>query len=45
VALTRAKTGIVVVGNERTLTMGTEDQESAALWKRLLSNMEKAAVE
>ncbi|KAK4442628.1 RNA dependent RNA polymerase-domain-containing protein [Podospora aff. communis PSN243] len=45
VALTRAKTGIVVVGNERTLTMGTEDQESAALWKRLLGNMEKAAVE
>ena len=45
VALTRAKTGIIVVGNERTLTMGTLDEESAALWKRLLSNMERVTVE
>lgn len=45
VALTRARTGIIVVGNERTLTLGTSDEESAALWKRLLSNMEKAILE
>jgi hypothetical protein len=37
VALTRAKTGIVVVGNE--------DPESAELWKRLLDRMERVLLE
>jgi superfamily I DNA and/or RNA helicase len=45
VALTRAKTGMIVIENEATLTMGTSDPESAELWKRLLDRMERVRLE
>jgi len=40
-----AKTGVVVVGNEATLTMGTSDPGSAEFWKRLLNKMARAQLE
>ncbi|KAK1834909.1 RNA dependent RNA polymerase-domain-containing protein [Podospora conica] len=45
VALTRARRGVVLIGNEATLTMGTSDPESADLWKRLLGKMERVLLE
>lgn len=45
VALTRAKRGVLLIGNESTLTMGTSDPESADLWKRLLGKMERVKLE
>ncbi|GAP83628.1 putative NAM7-nonsense-mediated mRNA decay protein [Rosellinia necatrix] len=39
VALTRAKAGLIVIGNRGTLTQGTADPESAAMWKRLLGTL------
>lgn len=41
VALTRARTALVVVGNRATLTEGTEDKESSAMWKRLLGELKQ----
>lgn len=35
VALTRGKDGVIIIGNQGTLT-GTEDEESAGLWKRVV---------
>ena len=37
VVLTRARTGVIIIGNRTTLTMGDADPESTAVWKRLLS--------
>lgn len=45
VAPTRAKRGVILIGNESTLTMGTSDPESADLWKRLLGKMERVKLE
>ncbi|KAK3386894.1 AAA domain-containing protein [Podospora didyma] len=45
VALTRAKTGVIVIGNKATLTLGTADPESAAVWKRLLECLEEVRLE
>ncbi|CZS99007.1 related to NAM7-nonsense-mediated mRNA decay protein (RdRP) [Rhynchosporium agropyri] len=39
VALTRAKTGVIVVGNRSTLTTGTADPESTIVWKRLIAGL------
>ncbi|CZR57842.1 related to NAM7-nonsense-mediated mRNA decay protein (RdRP) [Phialocephala subalpina] len=36
VALTRARAAMIVIGHRTTLTMGTADPESTAVWKRLL---------
>lgn len=36
VALTRARAGIIVIGDRATLTEGDMDPESTAMWKRLL---------
>lgn len=41
VALTRARTALVVVGDRATLTEGTEDMESSAMWKRLLRELKE----
>ena len=41
VALTRAKTGLIVIGNAATLTTGTSYPESTAMWKRLLARLTK----
>ncbi|KAG4270545.1 hypothetical protein FPRO04_11414 [Fusarium proliferatum] len=39
VALTRARSALVVVGNRVTLTEGTADEESAVLWKKMLGSL------
>ena len=39
VALTRARSGVIVIGNRSTLTMGETDLGSTAVWKRLLSEL------
>ncbi len=39
VALTRAKAGMIIIGNRGTLTQGTADPESTAMWKRLLGSL------
>lgn len=39
VALTRARTALIVVGNRATLTEGTADEESSAVWRRLLNGL------
>ena len=44
VALTRAKAGLVVIGNGRTLTEGTSDPESAEMWKRLLGSLTRVNI-
>lgn len=44
VALTRAKRGLVVIGNRGSLTYG-DDEESAAVWKRLVGVWEVVTLE
>ncbi|KAH7232515.1 AAA domain-containing protein, partial [Fusarium solani] len=39
VALTRARTALIVVGNRATLTEGTVDEESSTIWRRLLGRL------
>ncbi|KAF5579291.1 NAM7-nonsense-mediated mRNA decay [Fusarium pseudocircinatum] len=39
VALTRARSALIIVGNRVTLTEGTADEESAIMWKRLLGSL------
>jgi len=39
VVMTRAKTGVIVIGNTATLTKGTSGRESSATWKRLVSGL------
>jgi superfamily I DNA and/or RNA helicase len=39
VALTRAKAGLIVIGDRKTLTLGNADEESTAVWKRLLRQL------
>ncbi|TFB03406.1 putative RNA-dependent RNA polymerase 1 [Trichoderma ghanense] len=39
VALTRAKYGMIVVGNRATLTGGREEEESTGMWRRLLADL------
>ncbi|KAJ8126162.1 hypothetical protein O1611_g7476 [Lasiodiplodia mahajangana] len=39
VALTRAKAGLIIIGNRETLTQGAADPESTAMWKRLLASL------
>lgn len=45
VALTRAKTGVVVIGNRSTLTTGTADPDSTMVWKRLLAVLMEVKIE
>jgi regulator of nonsense transcripts 1 len=39
VALTRAKSALVVVGNRATLTEGTADGEASSMWRRMLDRL------
>jgi superfamily I DNA and/or RNA helicase len=45
VALTRARTGLVVIGHEETLTEGTADPESTEVWERLLRYVGRVTLE
>lgn len=45
VALTRAKAGLIVIGNRATLTEGTSDPESTEVWKRLLGSLMPVTIE
>ncbi|QPC63300.1 hypothetical protein HYE67_005531 [Fusarium culmorum] len=45
VALTRARSAVIVIGHRATLTEGTEDDESSAMWKRLLRSLTEVKVE
>ncbi|KAK3994424.1 RNA dependent RNA polymerase-domain-containing protein [Cladorrhinum sp. PSN332] len=44
VALTRGKDAVIIIGNKLTLT-GTEDEESAGLWKRVVGSCAMAVAE
>ncbi|EGU86518.1 hypothetical protein NW756_004738 [Fusarium oxysporum] len=45
VALTRARSALIVVGSRVTLTEGTADEESASMWRRLLGSLTKVKLE
>ncbi|KFA68585.1 hypothetical protein S40285_06676 [Stachybotrys chlorohalonatus IBT 40285] len=45
VALTRARTALIVVGNRATLTEGTADEDSSAMWGRLLGQLKEVKLE
>ncbi|KAK3937348.1 RNA dependent RNA polymerase-domain-containing protein [Diplogelasinospora grovesii] len=45
VAVTRARAGLIVIGNRSTLTEGTSDPESTAMWKRLLECLTPVKIE
>lgn len=45
VALTRARAGLIVIGNRETLTGGMADPESTAMWKRLVGELVCVVVE
>lgn len=45
VALTRARTAVIVIGHRATLTMGTADAESTEAWKRLLNALVEVKIE
>lgn len=39
VGLTRARSGIIIIGNRATLTLGDANEESTATWKRLITSL------
>ncbi|KAF1854425.1 hypothetical protein Lal_00015661 [Lupinus albus] len=45
VALTRARSALIVVGNRVTLTEGTADEESAVMWRKLLGSLTEVKLE
>ncbi|KAF5258551.1 hypothetical protein FOXYS1_10878 [Fusarium oxysporum] len=45
VALTRARSALIVVGSRVTLTEGTADEESASMWRRLLGSLTEVKLE
>ncbi|KAF5536417.1 NAM7-nonsense-mediated mRNA decay [Fusarium napiforme] len=45
VALTRARSALIVVGNRATLTEGTADEESAVMWRKLLGSLTEVKLE
>ncbi|KAF4415216.1 NAM7-nonsense-mediated mRNA decay [Fusarium acutatum] len=45
VALTQVRSALIVVGNRATLTEGTADEESAAMWRKLLGILTKVKLE
>ncbi|KAF4956901.1 hypothetical protein FGADI_3504 [Fusarium gaditjirri] len=45
VALTRARSALIVVGNQVTLTDGTADEESAVMWRKLLGSLTEVQLE
>lgn len=44
VALTRAKLGLIIVGNRATLTGGGEEEESTGVWRRLMGQLSGVAL-
>ncbi|UKZ60191.1 uncharacterized protein TrAtP1_001476 [Trichoderma atroviride] len=44
VALTRAKLGLIIVGNRATLTGGSEEEESTGVWRRLMGQLSNVAL-
>lgn len=44
VALTRAKLGLIIVGNRATLTGGSEEEESTGVWRRLMAQLSDVAL-
>ncbi|PON22462.1 hypothetical protein TGAM01_v208743 [Trichoderma gamsii] len=44
VALTRAKLGLIIVGNRATLTGGSEGEESTGVWRRLMAQLSDVAL-
>lgn len=44
VALTRAKLGLIIVGNRATLTGGSEEEESTGVWRRLMGQLANVAL-
>lgn len=44
VVLTRAKRGVVIIGNKTTLIGGAEEEESTKVWRRLLADMERVDI-
>ncbi|KAF5685686.1 NAM7-nonsense-mediated mRNA decay [Fusarium circinatum] len=45
VALTRARSALIVIGNRVTLTEGTADEESAVLWRKLLGSLTEVKID
>ena len=45
VVLTRAKRGVIVIGNRGTLGGGAEEEESTGVWRRLLGEIQRVEVE
>ncbi|EGR51723.1 Hypothetical protein TRIREDRAFT_55637 [Trichoderma reesei QM6a] len=45
VALTRAKYGMIIVGNRATLTGGREEEESTGMWRRLLADLSSVVLD
>nr|CEG05454.1 unnamed protein product [Fusarium clavum] len=45
VALTRARSALIVIGNRATLAGGTADEESSKMWKRLLGALTEVKLE
>uniref|UniRef100_A0A0D2XF79 DNA2/NAM7 helicase-like C-terminal domain-containing protein n=1 Tax=Fusarium oxysporum (strain Fo5176) TaxID=660025 RepID=A0A0D2XF79_FUSOF len=45
VALTQARSALLVVGSRVTLTEGTADEESASMWRRLLGSLTEVKLE
>ncbi|CAI6050601.1 unnamed protein product [Clonostachys chloroleuca] len=45
VALTRARTALIVIGNRSTLTEGDADDQSTLVWKRLVSELNVVAID
>jgi regulator of nonsense transcripts 1 len=44
VALTRARLGMIIVGNRATLTGGSEEEESTGVWRRLMGQISNAVL-
>lgn len=44
VALTRARKGVIVIGNRETLTKSEGDEESAGLWRRLVASLSEVKI-
>ena len=44
VAMTRAKTACIIVGDNSTLTNGPEEEESVRVWKRLILSLDEVKV-
>jgi len=44
VALTRARKGVIIIGNRETLTRSEGDEESASLWRRLVTSLTEVKI-